>query len=298
MKKTTIFKIALLLVAFSWGAGFPATKIALDSGMEPNAIMSIRFLIASACIFAFLLFRRVKITKKELKLGLISGIWLGIAFSFQTVGLKYTTPSKNAFLTGAYVVLVPFFLWALTKKRPKSIVYISSIICFIGIGFLSLDGNISIKYGDLLTLICAVFFALQIAVIGAYIKDMNPITINAFQMLSAGILTLGLNIGFENFSIINASITSTQAEAIAFLVVCNTLCAYLIQTAAQKYVASSTAALLLSGEIVFAGLISIMFFGDALTFKTILGGGLIFLSVILAENGFDFGKLLKNRIEE
>lgn len=137
------------------GWGFPITKIALDSGMAPNAIMSLRFLIASLLIFLFLFIKKVKITKEEMKLGLGAGLVLGTAFSLQTVGLMHTTSSKNAFITGAYVVCVPFMLWMLTKKRPKLITYISSIICFTGIGFLSLDGDLSMNYGDVLTLICA-----------------------------------------------------------------------------------------------------------------------------------------------
>lgn len=298
MKKSTIFKFALVFVAISWGGGFPVTKVALDSGMAPNAIMAIRFLIASFLIFIFLLFKRVKITKEEIKLGLFAGIILGIAFSLQTVGLKYTTPAKNAFITGAYVVLVPFLLWLMTKKRPKLIVYLSSIICFIGIGFLSLDGELTVKYGDLLTLISACFFALQISIIGANIGSKNPIVINAFQMLSGGILTLLLNIFFEGFSIINSRINATQVLAIGFLIIFNTLIAYLVQTIAQKYVPSSTAALILSTEILFGAITSMLFMGEHITTKAIIGGFLIFLSVVLSESDYDLDKLLGNNREQ
>ena len=297
MKKTTFYKLMLLLVAIIWGGGFPATKIALNTGMEPNAIMCIRFLVASLLIFIFLIIKKVKITKSEAKLGLGAGIILGLAFSFQTVGLKYTTTSKNAFITGVYVTLVPFFLWMMTKKKPKFIVYLSSFICLIGIGLLSLNGDLSMKYGDLLTLICAIFFALQISIIGANIGNQNPVVINAFQMLSGGLVTLFLNIFFEGFSIIHNEIVGVQIIAIGFLILFNTLFAYLVQTIAQKYVASSTAALILSGEIVFAVILSIIFFNEVLTPRILIGGGLIFLSVILAESNLDFTKFLKNRIE-
>lgn len=295
MKKSTIFKLALVFVAVSWGGGFPVTKVVLDSGMAPNAIMAIRFLLASFLIFTFIILKRIEIKKEEKKLGLYAGVILGIGFSLQTIGLKYTTPAKNAFITGAYVVLVPFLLWALTKKRPKLIVYISSIICFIGIGFLSLDGELGVKYGDFLTLLSAIFFALQISFIGANISGKNPIVINAFQMLSGGILTLLLNIFFENFSLINSRINLLQIMAIGFLVVFNTLIAYLVQTIAQKYVSSSTAALILATEILFGAITSMIFMGEHITIKAIIGGILIFISVILAEADYDFDKLLRNR---
>lgn len=295
MKKSTIFKLALVFVAISWGGGFPVTKIVLDSGMAPNAIMAIRFLLASFLIFSFIFSKKIKIKKEEKKLGLFAGVILGIAFSLQTVGLKYTTPAKNAFITGAYVVLVPFLLWILTKKQPKLIVYISSIICFMGIGFLSLDGELGVKYGDFLTLLSAIFFALQISIIGANIGEKNPIVINAFQMLSGGVLTLLLNIFFENFSLINSRINLLQVMAIGFLVIFNTLIAYLVQTTAQKYVSSSTAALILATEILFGAITSMVFMGEHITVKAIIGGALIFISVVLAESDYNFDKILKNR---
>jgi len=288
VQKKTVCKIALVCVAATWGGGFPITKIALDSGMAPNAIMSLRFLIASLLIFLFLFIKKVKITKEEMKLGLGAGLVLGTAFSLQTVGLMHTTSSKNAFITGAYVVCVPFMLWMLTKKRPKLITYISSIICFTGIGFLSLDGDLSMNYGDVLTLICAFFFALQISIIGARIGKMNPVVINAFQMFSGGLLTLLLNITYENFSIVTTRLTTVQVVAVGFLIIFNTLIAYLVQTTAQKYVESSTASLILSTEILFGAITSVILLGDPVTMKTVMGGLLIFASVVIAETELKF----------
>ncbi len=283
MEKKTLFKIGLILVAVSWGSGFPVTKIALDSGIAPNALMSIRFLVTSLILFIFLKAKGVKISKEEKRLGLGTGIVLGLAFSLQTVGLVYTTSSKNAFITGAYVVMVPFISWFLTKEKPKLSIYLATVICLFGIGLLSLEGDLSINYGDFLTFICAIFFALQMSLIGANISDKNPITVNTYQMLSAGILTLLLNVVFENFSIFTTRLNITQILAIGFLVVCNTLIAYLVQTAAQTYVPASTTSLILSTEILFGAITSVLFLGDPFTLKMVLGGILIFASVMIAE---------------
>lgn len=283
MEKKTLFKIGLILVAVSWGSGFPVTKIALDSGIAPNALMSIRFLLTSLILFIFLKAKGVKISKEEKRLGLGTGIVLGLAFSLQTVGLVYTTSSKNAFITGAYVVMVPFISWFLTKEKPKLSIYLATVICLFGIGLLSLEGDLSINYGDFLTFICAIFFALQMSLIGANISDKNPITVNTYQMLSAGILTLLLNVVFENFSIFTTRLNITQILAIGFLVVCNTLIAYLVQTAAQTYVPASTTSLILSTEILFGAITSVLFLGDPFTLKMVVGGILIFASVMIAE---------------
>lgn len=290
MEKKTLYKGALILVAVSWGSGFPITKIALDSGIAPNALMTIRFLLTALILFFYLKISGIKISKSEINLGLGAGVILGLAFSLQTVGLVYTTSSKNAFITGAYVVMVPFISWFLTKESPKIIIYIASFICLFGIGLLSLDGDLSMNYGDFLTLVCAIFFALQMSVIGATIKNKNPIVVNTFQMLSAGILTFILNMLFENFSLLHTNLNFTQTSAIGFLVICNTMIAYLIQTAAQRYVVASTTSMILSTEILFGAIASVIFMGDTLTFKIILGGVLIFMSVILAEGTFKFKK--------
>ncbi|WP_294704404.1 DMT family transporter [uncultured Fusobacterium sp.] len=283
MEKKTLFKIGLILVAVSWGSGFPVTKIALDSGIAPNALMSIRFLVTALVLFIFFKIKGVAISKEEKRLGLGTGIVLGLAFSLQTVGLVYTTSSKNAFITGAYVVMVPFISWFLTKEKPKLSIYLATVICLFGIGLLSLEGDLSINYGDFLTFICAIFFALQMSLIGANISDKNPITVNTYQMLSAGILTLLLNVVFENFSIFTTRLNITQILAIGFLVVCNTLIAYLVQTAAQTYVPASTTSLILSTEILFGAITSVLFLGDPFTLKMVLGGILIFASVMIAE---------------
>lgn len=290
MEKKNIYKGALILVAISWGSGFPVTKIALDSGIAPNAIMSIRFLVTALLLFIYLKLSKTKIDKKEINLGLGAGIILGLAFSLQTVGLFYTTSSKNAFITGAYVVMVPFISWFLTKKKPKPIIYLASFVCLFGIGLLSLEGDLTMNYGDFLTLICAIFFALQMSIIGASIKGKNPVVVNTFQMLSAGILTFVLNILFENFSLLDTRLNLIQVSAIGFLVVCNTLLAYLIQTAAQRHVEASSTSLILSTEILFGALTSVIFMNDPLTLKMGIGGILIFISILLAEETFKLKK--------
>lgn len=283
MNKSTFYKIALLVVAILWGAGFPVTKIALESGIAPNALMSVRFLSSSILILIFLKIKKIFMTKDEIKLGIIAGIILGLAFSLQTIGLKYTTPSKNAFITGVYIVIVPFFTWIFSKNPPKKIVYLSTTISFLGILVLSFDGNLSMNYGDLLTLFSAFFFALQLTIIEAKIKGKRPLVLNGFQMLSAGILTLFLNIFFEDASILTTKINLLQISAIIFLVLFNTFLAYLIQMFAQKYLSATTAVLILSTEILFGALTSIIFMNDTINLKVILGGILIFTSVLLSE---------------
>lgn len=283
MKKENLSKLLLFLVAMIWGSGFPATKIILDSGIRPFEFLGIRFFITAIVMFCIMKIKKIEIEKIERKLGLIAGLILFSAFAFQTVGLVYTTSSKNAFITGANVIFVPYIMWIITKEKPKFIYIVSSIICFIGIGFLSFEKNLTINFGDFLTFICAICFALQIVVIGSRIKNKNPFTINGFQMFSAGIIGVILNIVFEESSIFTRIYDLKQILALLYIVIFNTFICYSIQTYAQKHINSSQVSLILTTEIIFGAVFSVILLGDKMTFQVIVGGLLIFSSILLTE---------------
>ncbi|MBP9509614.1 MAG: DMT family transporter [Fusobacteriaceae bacterium] len=275
--------LALFTVAAFWGSGFPITKIVLESGIKPNAMLSMRFMGAFALMYTFLKVKGIEITKEEIKVGLIAGTILFTAFCTQTVGAVYTTASKSAFITGANVVMVPFVYWIMSKEKPKVIVYFTSVLCFTGIGMLSLEKDVSINYGDMLTLACAFFYAFHMVVVGLNMKKCNPLVINCFQMLSAGILGVIGNLTVESGSLIGSSFTNMQIMAMAVLVVFNTFFCYLIQTFVQKYVPPSRVSLILSTEILFGAIFSVLLMGDLITLKIAAGGLLIFISIIIAE---------------
>lgn len=273
----------LFLVAAIWGSGFTVTKIVLDSGIDPLGMVGIRFIGAFALLFTYFKIKKFKISKEEIKIGCLSGIFLFAAFAFQTIGLLYTTASKNAFITGANVIMIPFILWAITKKQPPRSVYFTSILCFAGIGVLSLENDFSVNYGDFLTLVCAFFFAVHMTFLGVKIGKLNPLAINCFQMLSAGILGILANYFMENGSLFSLDMSSYQMGAMGYIVLFNTLVCYLIQTAVQKYVDPSKVSLILATEMLFGGFFSILLLGDLMNFKMAIGGIFIFTSIIFAE---------------
>lgn len=283
MKRESFSKLLLLLVAMIWGSGFPATKIILDSGIRPFEFLGIRFFITAIVMFIIMKIKRIKIEKNEMNLGVIAGLVLFLAFAFQTVGLVYTTSSKNAFITGANVIFVPYIAWIFTKEKPKLIYILSSIICFIGIGFLSFEKNLTINFGDILTFICAICFALQIVVIGSRIKNKNPFIINGFQMFSAGIIGILLNIIFEGATIFSRTYDLKQILALVYIILFNTFICYSIQTYAQKEINPSQVSLILTTEIIFGAIFSVLLLGDKMTFQVMMGGLLIFTSILLTE---------------
>ena len=164
----------LILVTVIWGGGFVASDMALES-MKPFQIMMVRFLVASVLMGMLGLGNRKKaeqVTERAgaIKAGILMGIALFMGFSLQTIGLQYTTPSKNAFLTALNVVIVPFIAFLILKKKIGIKGIVGAILSVVGVALLSLNGNLTLSLGDGLTLLCAVGFAFQIFFTSEFVK--------------------------------------------------------------------------------------------------------------------------------
>ncbi|WP_028856179.1 DMT family transporter [Psychrilyobacter atlanticus] len=284
-KKHIIADLTLVIVAIIWGSGFTASKMALDSGLGPFYMMAFRFLIA-AVIMGIVFYKRIKnIEKKDLIAGSIVGFFLFFAFATQTVGLQFTTASKNAFLTGTNVVMVPFIFWGITKIKPDMWSLLAAVMCFLGIGFLSFDGNFALGFGDTLSLICAVGFACHISLTGYYSKKVDTTLLTLIQMAVAAILSFVSGFFFETLP---TEVGSTGILAVVYLGIFSTMIAFFLQTTAQKHTTASRTAIILSTEALFGTLFSIMLLGEILTFKMIIGGAAIFMAIITAETKWEF----------
>lgn len=279
--------LSLIIVAFIWGGGFVAVKNALDN-VKPFYILSIRFLL-SFILLSIIFYKKMKnITKEDIKAGFIIGVYLFLGFATQTVGLQYTTAGKQSFLTGTYVVLVPFLYWIVSRKSPGLQSTIAAFLTLVGIGFLTLNGKgFNLNKGDFLTLICALFYAAQIIAIGHYAQDRDPILLSIIQMGFAGFVSLVLAVIFEPFPY---GINSSSFFAIFYLVIFSTLLAFLVQNVAQKYTLSTHAAIILSLESVFGSILSVIILKERFTFTMVLGCLFIFLAILLTEAKFDFIK--------
>ena len=143
----------LILVTVIWGGGFVASDMALES-MKPFQIMMVRFLLASVLMGLVSMGQRKKEAKIEnragaIKAGMLMGLTLFAGFALQIVGLQYTTPSKNAFLTALNVVIVPFIAFVILKKKVGVKGIIGAIMAVAGVALLSLNGNLTLGIGDL-----------------------------------------------------------------------------------------------------------------------------------------------------
>lgn len=274
-------RIGLILVAIIWGSGFAASALALES-FNTNQILAMRFTIAF--LISLLVYKKdLKLINFDvLKKGIIIGIFLFLAFMFQTIGLKYTTASKNAFLTAVNIVIVPFLSFLILRKKVKKQEFLGALITLFGIALLSFDssGIGGINKGDVLTLVCAIFFALQIFYTDFHVKDVNPGIIMVGQMGTAAILSWILVIINNE---IKMDITFDNIKPILYLGVISTMVAYGIQTWAQKRVSSTEAAVILSTEAFFGMLASVIILNEKLSIGTIIAAILIFAGVIIVQ---------------
>ena len=288
-KKSILADMSLLLVAIVWGGGFIAVKGALDS-ISPFYIMAMRFSIS--VIIMLLVFRKkIKlITKNDLKIGTMIGFLLFLGFAAQTVGMKYTTAGKNAFLTGTNVVIVPFLYWAISKKKPDVYSLISAFLCFIGIGLLTIDGGLHLSLGDSLTLLCAVFFAAHIVSVGFFAKKVDVILLVIVQLGAAATFSIIAAIIYEPMP---QSLNSGTIFAIGYLAIFSTMIAFIVQNVAQKYTTSTHTAIILCLESVFGSILSVIMLNEIFTSKMILGCLTIFIAIITTETKWDFLKSKK-----
>ncbi|SNR96455.1 Permease of the drug/metabolite transporter (DMT) superfamily [Anaerovirgula multivorans] len=288
-KKKYIADLSLLFVAAVWGGGFVAVKDALNT-LTPMFLMTMRFVLASIILYSFLHRKIGKVNKDDFKKGSIVGTILFLAFAAQTYGLQFTTASKQGFLTATYVVIVPLLYWLLYRKPPKLKTFIGSFLTIVGIAFISLESSLTLNIGDLLTLVCAVFFAAHIISIEYFAKDMNVYKLAFVQIFVAAIWCIVLAFMTEP---IPASLSARAWLAIVYLATFSTFACFTIQTIAQKYTSSSHASIILSLESVFAAVLGILILEETMTSMILLGCALIFIAILIVEVDLDVIKNLK-----
>jgi drug/metabolite transporter (DMT)-like permease len=292
-RKTILADLSLLLVALFWGGGFVAVKDAINS-ITPLYMIAVRF-SASSLVLAIIFWKRLKLIKKQdIKIGALVGVFLFLAFAAQTSGAQYTTAGKQAFLTGVSVVMVPFLAALLYKNKLDIYSIASSMLCLIGIGFLTIKDGMAINLGDVLTLACAVFFAVHITLLGHYAKKVDTVILSITQMVFASIMAFIAAVIFEPY---HGGIPANAYTSMIYIVVFSTMLAFLIQTASQKYTTSDHAAIILSLESVFGSILAVIFLKDVFTLSMITGCGLIFAGIITAETKLEFMKK-KNKGDE
>lgn len=282
--KANLGRTCLILTTLIWGSSFVILKSALDS-ITPLWVLAIRFSGAAILMLIACLPKLKKLDKRYVTGGCLMGLCLAAAYILQTYGLVYTTPGKNAFLTTTYCILVPFLYWVISGKRPDKYNIIAALVCLVGVGFVCLGNDLSINVGDMLTILCGLFYGLHIIVTSRTAENRDPVLITMLQFATAAVVCF---IGAVLFEPAPHDIGSGTWLSIAYMTfICTGLC-YILQTVGQKYTPPSQTAVILTLESVFGSAISVILGVESLTFNIALGFCLIFIAIITSETKLDF----------
>ncbi len=281
--------ITLLITALIWGTAFVAQSEGMNY-VAPFTYNAMRTLLGGLVLIpVILIFRKTGISRNTaekaplrttVKGGVLCGIVLCIASSFQQSGITMTTAGKAGFITALYIVIVPVIVFIL-YRRSNPAVWLSVLIAAVGFWLLCIKEGFHVGKGDWLVLCCAFFFAMHIMVIDHFnAKHVDPILMSCIQFFTAGTIMAICMFLFEEpqiSGILGAKYTILYAGIMSSGV------AYTLQILGQRDTEPATATLLMSLEAVFAALSGWVLLHEALTPKELLGCLLVFAAVILAQ---------------
>ena len=279
--------LIMLLAAAIWGFAFVAQREGMET-MGPFLFNAARFFIGSAVLFPLVWYLSKKnktptnketSTKKLLIAGTIAGLFLFLASSFQQVGIQYTTAGKAGFITGLYIFFVPL-IGIFFGQRTGSGTWLGAFIAVIGLYLLSINDDFSIARGDLLQLICAVFFAAHILVVGYVAKRMDPLKLSLIQYVVSGVLSVFIAIAIE---VITWQMIVDTAIPLLYAGVMSIGVGYTLQVVAQQHAKSSHAAIILGLEGAFAVLGGWLILDENLSTRGLIGCGLMLSGMFLSQ---------------
>lgn len=282
----TRFQANMLLLTSGamWGMGFVAQSTAMEA-IGPFLFIGLRFAIATLSMLPFAL-REGKKAEHRLvsadwrNFGLI-GVLLFGGMASQQVGLLTTSVTNSGFLTGLYVVMVPFFGVILFRQFPHPVVWPSAMLALAGIWLLSGGGAVSLAIGDWLTILCAAFWAVQVLLIARSASHTGrPVTLAVTQFAVTAVIALAIAVMIEP---IQWNAIMTAAPEILYAGIFSGGIAFTLQVVGQRYTTGPQAAIFLSTEAVFAALFAAIFLAERIPAAGLVGCGLIFAAILIVE---------------
>lgn len=279
MNKQIKADLMLLMITVFWGASYMLTKLGLGN-LEPFNLTAIRFIIAFILSAAVFHKQVLSADKKTIKYSLILGMLLVGMFISMTFGLQYTTASNAGFLISLSVVLIPIISFFFLKQKIEKKIILSLCLVLIGIALLTLDTQFRINVGDLLCILCALFCAVHVIVIGIYTKEVDSIALGILQLGFAGLFCIIISMITEGVKLPN---TPISWFSVLMLSIFCTAIGYIVQSTAQQYTSATHTGLILSLEPVFSAILSYIFLKETLAARGYVGALLMLLSVLIAE---------------
>ena len=280
MESKGLFYVLLLLLAtISWGLTFPLINLSLQL-ISPVIFLFIRFLISAIILLPIVGIKKLKTKGGEIE-GIIAGFLLFIGYYFQTVGLKFTTPADSGIITGLYVVIVPLLSYVYLKSKVSKTDWIAVIIAMLGLVILSdgVSGSSSVEYGNILTVICAVGYAIQIAYVSKHSSHIDSMKFTFYQMLTVSVFSL---ITIPTFTIYYDLESPLVIFTLIFTAIFAGIMGYFLINRALIYVKPEKAGVVLVTEPIFAAIFSYILVNDKIGIYTIVGGSIMISAMFIS----------------
>jgi len=267
---------ALLLVATAWGMSFTFVKNVLAQ-IAPERFIMLRFLLAGTVLLALAAMRR-ELRRAVLFPGVTLGALVFAGYWSQTRALLYISPSRSAFLTGLYVVMVPFADWLLHRVRITRLAWIGSALATIGMMLLVGAVDARVHWADLVTIFCAACFALHVVLSAKYTATTPATALAAVQVFFVGAAAI-IPAQFA----VRQPVTTPIVAVIAFTALVTTALAFVFMMWGQAHVSATEAAVILAFEPVAASITSIVWDHEAITIQFLCGAALILAAMVLSQ---------------
>ena len=266
---------ALLTVSAAWGLSFVVMKDAIQRQSVNNFLFT-RFTLA---VIVMILIRpqTIKLFNKDLlQRGGLAGIFLGLGYIAQTLGLERTGAAITGFITGLYVVLTPLIASFVLKEKITKFIWFCIAVATFGLGLLSIRG-FSVGIGEMFVLASAVLFAAHIIALSKWSSGRDVYAMTVIQLTMCAILA-GLASAVEGYSL---PPDRGVWSVVIFTAVFATAVAFIVQTWSQAHMSATKVAVILTMEVVFAALFAILLGGERLTIQTAVGGILVVVAMYL-----------------
>jgi drug/metabolite transporter (DMT)-like permease len=274
---TLLATLALLLVTACWGSTFFLIKDLLDR-VPVLDFLAVRFAVATVVLV--LLFPRAlsRLDAAARRQAVVLGLLYGLAQILQTAGLAHTPASVSGFITGMYVICTPLLAAPLLKQRIGPATWGAVLLAMSGLGVLTLSG-FSVGYGEALTLVAAVLYALHIVGLGAWSTAEAAIGMTIVQL---GVITVICFVVTAPDGVVLPSTPGDWASVLYMAVFAAGL-ALAAQTWAQAHLPPTRTAIIMSMEPVFAALFAVLLGGEDATLRMLVGGSMVLAAMLIVE---------------
>lgn len=275
----------LLIVAVIWGSAFVVQRMAA-AGIGVYLFNGARFLLGALALLPLALSGRFDagglpgFNRKALPWVITPGVLLVAAAGLQQAGLRTTTAGNAGFITGLYVVFIPFILSFVLKQRLRPVIWLAAGLSALGMYMLSMAETLRLNPGDGLELIGAVFWGLHVIVTDRAVKRLNVLHYVIGQYVVCGLLNIGLGLAWESATL---PVLLRDWWVVAYTGLLSVGLGYTLQAVAQRHAPPADAAILLSLESVFAALSGWLVLSESLTVVQFLGCAVMFGAMLLAQ---------------